>query len=80
VDDTTYMTTHEVATLLRTSPKTVRYWRRIGNIPPAFRSLRKKTASSPVVVISRAAVNGHGGSRAEASDRPLSAVIGRYSR
>jgi DNA-binding transcriptional MerR regulator len=47
VDDTTYMTTHEVATLLRTSPETVRYWRRIGNIPPAFRSLRKKRRVVP---------------------------------
>ncbi|HEV7450107.1 MAG TPA: helix-turn-helix domain-containing protein [Pseudonocardiaceae bacterium] len=47
MDDTTYMTTHEVATLLRTSPETVRYWRRIGNIPPAFRSLRKKRRVVP---------------------------------
>lgn len=31
----TYLTTQEVATILRTSPETVRYWRHLGNKGPA---------------------------------------------
>ncbi len=32
-----YMTTDEVAELLRTSPETVRYWRHIGKGPASFK-------------------------------------------
>jgi excisionase family DNA binding protein len=41
VEDNTYMTTHEVAELLRTSPETVRYWRHIGKGPGSFKAGRK---------------------------------------
>lgn len=41
VDDNAYMTTAEVATLLRTSPETVRYWRHIGKGPGSFKAGRK---------------------------------------
>lgn len=37
----TYMTTSEVADLLRTSPETVRYWRHIGKGPRSFKIGRK---------------------------------------
>jgi excisionase family DNA binding protein len=36
-----YMTTHEVAELLRTSPETVRYWRHIGAGPDSFKVGRR---------------------------------------
>ncbi|MBV9651693.1 MAG: helix-turn-helix domain-containing protein [Pseudonocardiales bacterium] len=36
-----YMTTAEVAELLRTSPETVRYWRHVGKGPGSFRVGRK---------------------------------------
>ncbi len=36
-----YMTTKEVADLLRTSPETVRYWRHIGKGPQSFKVGRK---------------------------------------
>jgi excisionase family DNA binding protein len=36
-----YMTTAEVAHLLRTSPESVRYWRHIGKGPRSFRVGRK---------------------------------------
>ncbi|HNP58452.1 MAG TPA: helix-turn-helix domain-containing protein [Gordonia sp. (in: high G+C Gram-positive bacteria)] len=37
----TYMTTAEVAELLRTSPETVRYWRHIGSGPRSFKVGRR---------------------------------------
>lgn len=37
----TYMTTAEVAAMLRTSPETVRYWRHIGKGPRGFKVGRK---------------------------------------
>jgi excisionase family DNA binding protein len=36
-----YLTTAEVAHLLRTSPESVRYWRHIGKGPASFRVGRK---------------------------------------
>lgn len=36
-----FMTTTEVATLLRTSPETVRYWRHIGTGPKSFKTGRR---------------------------------------
>lgn len=36
-----YITTHEVAELLRTSPETVRYWRHIKKGPRPFKVGRK---------------------------------------
>lgn len=36
-----YLTTVEVATLCRTSPETVRYWRHVGRGPVSFRLGRK---------------------------------------
>lgn len=36
-----YMTTDEVAQLLRTSPETVRYWRHIGKGPQSFKLGRR---------------------------------------
>jgi len=36
-----YLTTEEVAELLRTSPETVRYWRFIGNGPLSFKVGRR---------------------------------------
>ena len=36
-----YMTTAEVADLLRTSPETVRYWRHIGEGPTSFKVGRR---------------------------------------
>ena len=36
-----YLTTAEVAHLLRTSPESVRYWRHIGRGPKSFRVGRK---------------------------------------
>ena len=36
-----YMTTPEVAVLLRTSPETVRYWRHIGTGPSSFKVGRR---------------------------------------
>lgn len=38
---TEYLTTEEVATLLRTSPETVRYWRHIGKGPRSFKVGRR---------------------------------------
>lgn len=37
----TYMTTAEVAELVRTSPETVRYWRHIGKGPKSFKVGRR---------------------------------------
>ena len=37
----TYLTTEEVADLLRTSPETVRYWRHIGKGPKSFKVARR---------------------------------------
>lgn len=45
-----YMTTQELAVLLRTSPETCRYWRHIGKGPRSFKVGRK-------VLYSRADVN-----------------------
>lgn len=39
--DDTFMTTTELATLMRTSPETVRYWRHIGKGPASFKAGRK---------------------------------------
>lgn len=36
-----YITTHEFAQLVRTSPETVRYWRHIGKGPKPFKLGRK---------------------------------------
>jgi len=36
-----YMTTTEVAQLLRTSPETVRYWRHVGKGPRSFKVGRR---------------------------------------
>lgn len=36
-----YMTTYEVAELLRTSPETVRYWRHVGKGPRSFKAERR---------------------------------------
>jgi excisionase family DNA binding protein len=36
-----YMTTHEVAALLKTSPETVRYWRHIRTGPESFKVGRR---------------------------------------
>ena len=36
-----YMTTTEVAQLLRTSPETVRYWRHVGKGPQSFKVGRR---------------------------------------
>jgi excisionase family DNA binding protein len=36
-----YLTTAEVAHLLRTSPESVRYWRHVGKGPTSFRVGRK---------------------------------------
>lgn len=36
-----FMTTKEVADLLRTSPETVRYWRHIGKGPKSFKVGRR---------------------------------------
>jgi excisionase family DNA binding protein len=36
-----YLTTAEVAELLRTSPETVRYWRHIGSGPKSFKVGRR---------------------------------------
>lgn len=36
-----YITTHEFAEQVRTSPETVRYWRHIGKGPKAFKVGRK---------------------------------------
>jgi excisionase family DNA binding protein len=41
VKDNTYMTTAEVAELMRTSPETVRYWRHVGKGPGSFKAGRK---------------------------------------
>jgi len=41
VKTVTYMTTAEVAELLRTSPETVRYWRHIGSGPRSFKVGRR---------------------------------------
>jgi excisionase family DNA binding protein len=38
----TYMTTFEVADLLRTSPATVRYWQHMGNGPASFKVGRRR--------------------------------------
>ena len=38
---TTYMTTNEVAELVRTSPETVRYWRHVGTGPKSFKVGRR---------------------------------------
>jgi excisionase family DNA binding protein len=39
--DTTYMTTDEVADLVRTPTETVRYWRSIGTGPKSFKVGRR---------------------------------------
>ena len=36
-----FMTTSEVAEILRTSPETVRYWRQRGEGPPSFKCGRR---------------------------------------
>lgn len=36
-----YMTTEEVADLLRTTPETVRYWRHVGKGPKSFKAARR---------------------------------------
>lgn len=36
-----FLTTEEVAELLRTSPETVRYWRHVGKGPEAFKVGRR---------------------------------------
>lgn len=41
MEDNTYMTTAEVAALMRTSPETVRYWRHVGKGPGSFKAGRK---------------------------------------
>lgn len=38
---TDYMTTGEVADLLRTSPETVRFWRHVGKGPDSFKAGRR---------------------------------------
>jgi len=35
--DTKYLTTHELAERLRTSPETIRYWRHIGRGPKSWK-------------------------------------------
>lgn len=39
---TRYMTTDEVADLLRTSPETVRYWRHVGKGPESIKVGRRR--------------------------------------
>lgn len=41
MENSTYMTTAEVAALMRTSPETVRYWRHVGKGPGSFKAGRK---------------------------------------
>lgn len=41
MDETEYMTTAEVATMVRTSPETVRYWRHIDKGPASFKVGRR---------------------------------------
>jgi hypothetical protein len=36
-----YLTTEEVADLLRTSPETVRYWRHVGKGPRSFKVAKR---------------------------------------
>lgn len=36
-----YLTTTELATMLRTSPETVRYWRHVGKGPQSFKVGRR---------------------------------------
>lgn len=38
---TTYVTTQELATMVRTSPETVRYWRHVGKGPKSFKLGRR---------------------------------------
>lgn len=38
---TTYLTTEEVADLLRTSPESVRYWRHVGKGPRSFKVAKR---------------------------------------
>ncbi|HZI97086.1 MAG TPA: helix-turn-helix domain-containing protein [Actinomycetales bacterium] len=38
---TTYLTTEEVATLLRVPPETARYWRHVGKGPVSFKVGRR---------------------------------------
>lgn len=39
--DDDYLTTEEVAALLRTTPQTVRYWRHVGKGPQSFKVGRR---------------------------------------
>lgn len=39
--DTDYLTTEELATMLRTKPETLRYWRYIGSGPKGFKAGRR---------------------------------------
>jgi excisionase family DNA binding protein len=41
-----YMTTQEVATLLRTSPETVRYWHHVGKGPRSIKIGRRRLYAS----------------------------------
>jgi excisionase family DNA binding protein len=41
VKDDTFITTTELAALMRTSPETVRYWRHVGKGPVSFKAGRK---------------------------------------
>lgn len=41
MNTTRYLTTAEVAGLLRTSPETVRYWRHVGKGPVSFKLGRR---------------------------------------
>jgi excisionase family DNA binding protein len=56
-----YLTTGEVATLLRTPPETVRYWRHVGKGPKAFKVGRRVLyAAEDVEAFIAAARNGAG--------------------
>lgn len=56
-----YLTTTEVAALLRTSPETVRYWRHVGKGPESFKIGRRvlyarQSVESYIEAAQRAAV------------------------
>jgi excisionase family DNA binding protein len=54
-----YLTTPEVAEILRTSPETVRYWRHVGTGPASFKVGRKVLyAATDVEAFIRAARGG----------------------
>jgi excisionase family DNA binding protein len=79
---TAYLTTEEVAELLRTTPETVRYWRHVGKGPKSFKIGRRVLYANEDVdsFIADARASSSGNVRASAADRAAVLADARKAR